>query len=91
MTIIQRDIGVTEEQLFGQSDRRTAWTLYNNHATATLYWTNKRGTAVANGFPILPGGAVSLKIPEDDPTEEVWIISDTADTDTRYYEGYKRV
>ncbi|GAI30983.1 unnamed protein product, partial [marine sediment metagenome] len=28
------------------------------------------------------------KIPEDDPTEEVWAISDTVGTPVRVYEGY---
>lgn len=88
MTVIAGEVGLTEKRVLGFSEGRTSLVVYNNHATATLYWSDVKGVSVDNGFPILAGGSISLKIPEDDPTLEAWLISDTASTNYRIYAGY---
>lgn len=88
MTVIAGEVGLTEKRITGYSDSRTALVLYNNHATATLYWSDSKGVSTGNGFPIPAGGAISLKIPEDDPRNAVWLVSDAATTSYRLYEGY---
>lgn len=89
MTVIARLVGTTEERALGTSLTRTSVVIYNNHATATLYWSDAKGVSTANGFPIAPaGGSISLRIPEDDPTQPIFLISDTASTDVRIYAGY---
>ncbi|GAH65005.1 unnamed protein product [marine sediment metagenome] len=67
---------------------RTSLVIVCNHATATIYVRFSKGVAIANGFPIYAYGSISLKIPEDDPTTDVWCISDTLGTQVRVYEGY---
>lgn len=88
MTVLAGEVGITEEQATGYSETRTSLVLYNNHATATLYWSDSKGVATTNGFPIPAGGSISLKVPEDDPRNPIWVISDTATTGYRLYEGY---
>ena len=83
-------VGTTELKIAGYQIDRTSIVILNNHATATIYFRSSKGVATTNGFPIVAGGHAALKIPEDDPTEEVWAISDTALTDVRVYEGYGR-
>lgn len=67
---------------------RTALSLANTHATQTLYWRFRKGVAIANGYPINPGGAIDLSIPQDDVTGEIWVIATGADTGLRIYEGF---
>ena len=88
MTIIRNTAELISKQIMGFGEPRTAWTIYNIHATATIYWNNQRMGSTASGFPIPAGGSWSLKIPEDDPKDEVHIISDTAAAGIAIYEGY---
>lgn len=81
-------VGTTEVRIATKQADRTSIVIKNNHATATIYWRNSKGVVQDNGFPIAAGGANSLKIPEDDPTDEFWCISDTLATDVRVYEGF---
>ncbi|GAH98444.1 unnamed protein product [marine sediment metagenome] len=77
-----------EVKIASVSKNRTSLVIVCNHATATLYIRFSKGVAIANGFPIYSYGFVGLKIPEDDPTTDVWAISDTVGTQVRVYEGY---
>ncbi|GAI39729.1 unnamed protein product [marine sediment metagenome] len=70
------------------SETRTALVVVCNHAAATIYIRFSKGVAIANGLPIFGKGSLSLVIPEDDPTSEVWCISDTLATPVVVYEGY---
>lgn len=79
-------VGTTAVRLVGYNERRTSLVIYNNHASATVYISGSRGMGT-RGFPIRGRSFVSFNIPEDDPRLEVWIISDTATTSVRYYEG----
>ena len=81
-------VGLTEVHLLKMHPGRTAIGLYNNHATAVLYFSDKKGVAITNGWPLPAGASMTFKIPEDDPTGEIHIISDTADTDLRYLESF---
>jgi hypothetical protein len=80
-------VGTTEDVLLIPNPSRTSVIIFNTHATATIYIysTKNRGS---NGFPIKAGGAMSFKVPEDDVVGRMFIISDTADTDVRFYEGF---
>lgn len=83
-------VGTTELLIAKAQPDRTSVVIHNNHATAVIYFRGSKGVATTNGMPIAAGGSASLKIPEDDPTAEVWAISDTLATDVRVYEGYGR-
>ena len=86
--IQSRLVGTTESRLLAMHPGRTAVGLYNNHATATLYFSDKKGVATTNGWPLPAGASIFFKVPEDDPTGEIHIISDTADTDLRFLESF---
>ena len=81
--IVQLD----EQRLFQVNPTRTSFILFNNHASATIYIHQTKGIGLG-GFPVKAGGSAAFKVPEDNPINEIWIISDTADTDCRYYEGF---
>jgi len=84
-----RVIQDTEEtHLLTRQPGRTALGLYNNHVTATLYFRESKGVDVTNGFPLPAGASIFFKIPEDDTTGQIFIISDTADTDLRFMESF---
>lgn len=75
--------------VLGKSETRTSVVIYNNHATQIVYWSDTKGVSADNGFPIAPsGGNISLKIPEDDPTQPAFLIANGADTDVRIYAGH---
>lgn len=67
---------------------RTSIVVVCNHATAIIYFRFSKGVAISNGMPIYSKASMSLKTPEDDPTQEVWVISDTPATPVVVYEGY---
>lgn len=54
--------------------------LKNNHGTATLYYGFATGVTTVNGFPIEAGGLEEL-----DYSGTLYLISDTASTDVRYW------
>lgn len=86
--LFQRILAQLDEQrLFQVNPSRTGFIIFNNHASAVAYIHQSKGQGVL-GFPIKAGGSFSAKVPEDNPINEIWIISDTADTDIRYYEGF---
>lgn len=88
MLFQQANVGMTQINLVEKDPGRTSLVIMNNHATAIVYIHELSGVSVAKGFPIQPGASISWVIPEDDPTGAIWIISDTATTDVRYYEGF---
>ncbi|MBA7646669.1 hypothetical protein ES703_54435 [subsurface metagenome] len=89
MVVIPHVVGTTlEVKIASVQKERTSLVIVCNHATATIYIRFSKGVSVANGLPIYAGGNVSLKIPEDNPTTDVWAISDTLATSVRVYEGY---
>ena len=79
-------IGTNQSRIVAKQPDRTSLVIFNNSAAATIYIGSKGQDL--NGFPIKAGGSASFKIPEDDPSQEVWAISDGAGTDVRIYEGY---
>jgi len=81
-------VGTSELKIASIQETRTSIVILNNHATAIIYIRSSKGVAAANGLPIAAGGSFVMKVPEDNPTEEVWAISDTVTTDVRVYEGY---
>lgn len=88
MVVMPFSVGTSEAKIVSVQQKRTSIVVINNHATATLYIRFSKGVAAVNGLPIYAYGNVSLKIPEDDPTQEVWCISDTLATPVVVYEGY---
>ncbi|GAH96925.1 unnamed protein product [marine sediment metagenome] len=88
MVVFAHTVGTTEVKIASVSTSRTSIVVVCNHGTATLYVRSNKGVSIANGLPIYAYGNISLKIPEDDPTEEVWALSDTPGTPVRVYEGY---
>ena len=90
MSVTPYSVGITEIKIASRVLERTSLVVMNLHATATLYVRFSKGVSVTNGIPVYHGGNISLKIPEDNPTNEVWAISDTALTNVITYEGYKK-
>jgi len=83
-----RLVGTTEVMILEASPSRTAFILYNNHATQIIYHRRAKGVSTANGFPLPAGGSSAFKIPEDDPTGQLWAIADGANTDLRFIESF---
>ena len=77
-------VNTVQSRIASRVENRTSLVVLNNSA-ATIYIGAKGQDAL--GFPIPAGGSASFKIPEDDPTEELWAISTIA-SDVRVYEGY---
>ncbi|GAI24625.1 unnamed protein product [marine sediment metagenome] len=88
MPIIPHLVGTSEAKIASVSPLRTSFVVVCNHATARIYIRFTKGVAPSNGLPIYSLGSISMKIPEDDPTQEVWCISDTLATPVVTYEGY---
>jgi hypothetical protein len=88
LSIVPRSIGTTQSKILDRQPLRTSLAITNNHASAIVYFRFGEGVDAVNGWPIRSYGSVTLKIPEDDPTKEVWAISDTATTPIVVYEGY---
>lgn len=84
-----RNATTTVAQVFGSAKDRTAWSIYNADTTINVYWGNNRGN-IYSMFVIPPQSVVGLKIPEDDPTQEVWIISSSGAPQVYVYEGFNK-
>jgi len=88
MTITRRSLGTTPIKAIGYAANRTSLVIYNNSANI-VYWANSRDMCQeGSGFPIKSGVSFSLKIPEDDPRPEIWLVANVAASDTAIYEGY---
>ena len=82
----KREVTTTVVQLFGYSKGRTAWTIYNTDTTNSIYWGSQRGGS-SSMFEIPKQTAFTAKIPEDDPSQEIWVLGD-ATIDIYVYEGF---
>ncbi|GAG63154.1 unnamed protein product [marine sediment metagenome] len=80
-----------ESQVLEANPSRTAYILYNNHATQIIYIRRSKGVSFVNGFPLPAGGSLAFKIPEDDVSGELWAIADGAATDLRFIESFGRI
>ena len=78
-------VGTTQVQLVKQESTRTSLVVYNNSANNLYIGMRLQNT---EGFLIPPGGSASFKIPEDDPTQDLWAIASGAGSDIRIYEGF---
>lgn len=89
MPITVHSVGTSEVKIAAKSPTRTSLAIINHHATATIYIKFVKGVASTNGWPIRPYGSVSLsELLGDDPTQEVWCVSNTASTSVGVMEGY---
>lgn len=61
--------------LFGYAKDRTSWTIYNMDAANPIYWNNTVMSSVGSGFRIPANTSFTLKIPEDDPRQEVHVYA----------------
>lgn len=86
--VTRRTLSGNCEMLFGKSKLRTSWTLYNTASATSVYWNNKRFLGAVDSFLIPPNTAFTLKIPEDDPTNEVWVLAGSAGVLLYVYEGF---
>jgi hypothetical protein len=86
--ILPYTVNQVQAKIVEPNKERTSLAIHVNHASAVVYFRFSEGVVAANGWPIRAYGSISLKIPEDDPTKEVWAISDTTGTPVRVYEGY---
>jgi len=88
MTVtIRTDVGTTPILVFGSAQSRTSWTIYNASGVA-IYWKNTYPSGTEDGFRIPASGSFTLKIPEDNPTQQVWLVAGAGATPIYLYEGY---
>lgn len=85
MTFSKLTIGTTEKRIVKVEPTRTSLTVFNN--SANILYIGKR-LQNTTGYPIPAGGNISFKIPEDDPTQELYGTASGAGSDIRIYEGY---
>jgi len=85
MYIKTLSIGTTETMITKIDPTRTSIVIYNNSANILYIGARNQGTG---GFPLPASGIISFKIPEDDPTVEIYGIASGAASDIRVYEGY---
>jgi len=85
MVFIPYTINTTQSRIATAQALRTSLVVLNN--SANTVHVGAKGQDLL-GFPIGPGGTISFKVPEDNPTEDLWAISSAAATDIRVYEGY---
>jgi len=88
MSVTPHTIGVTEVKIASIQRSRTSLVIMNLHGVNVLYVGFSKGVSVGNGIPVYPGGNTGFRIPEDNPTNEVWAISDIAGCTIVVYEGY---
>lgn len=80
---------MTQSKIAKVSRLRTSLVITNSHGAAIIYVEQSQGVNVNTGIPIYSRGSLVLSIADgDDPTKEVWCISDTAATSVRVLEGY---
>jgi len=85
-----RQMTSTPTLIFGSAKDRTSWTVYNASGSVSLFWSNTRftGGIVRSAFKVPANTAFTLKIPEDDPTKELWLASSGGAIDVYIYEGF---
>ncbi|GAI12778.1 unnamed protein product [marine sediment metagenome] len=88
MSVVPFSVGTSEVRIVEVSPDRTSIVIINNHAAAVIYVRFKKGVAITNGMPVFSKATMSLSIPEDDPSTDVWCVSDTPATPVVVYEGF---
>lgn len=88
MSVVPFSTGLVEMKIAERSEFRTSLAIFNLDPTAVVYIRFRKGVVVGSGIPIQPYGNMSLGVPEDDPTMDVWAIADTATTPIVVYEGF---
>ena len=78
-------VGVIESKIAAIVAARTSIVVLNN--SANIVYIGAKGQGIY-GFPIAATGSASFKIPEDDPSEELWAIAPGGASDVRVYEGF---
>jgi len=70
---------------------RKSFSVFNKHATATVYMKEGGQVSTASGIPIYPKGSISLSVVEDgDTVKEAWsLVSDTITTPIVVFEGFE--
>jgi len=90
LTIFPKSVGTTEEKIVEVQRNRTSL-VFQSNTTNTIYLKEGKGASTTNGLVLRPYAVISLKIPEDDPSNEWWAIASGASSDLRIYEGYGRI
>jgi len=88
MSVIPLTVTTTEQKIASIQRNRTSLVIMNLHAANILYIRFSKGVSIGNGIPVYPGGNVSLKVPEDNPTLECWGVASAAATNIVIYEGF---
>lgn len=71
----------TAERKIVQANRdRTSLLIMNISSANTLHVRDSSGVSLENAIRIPPGGSVTYRIPEDDPTTPFWAIAIGATT-----------
>lgn len=78
MTNTYQTIGTTSKQL---ANVAPPCHIYNNDNSAIIYWGFNKGVTTSNGFPIPPKNDIYFDLRYK--KHDIWLISDTADTDIR--------
>ena len=83
-------VGTTQQDLVNVNRVRRSLTVFNTHATATLYVKEGGVVSSSNGIPVYAGGYIGITLEEDGEYvhERFVIISDTATTTYIVVEGY---
>ncbi|MDD3523851.1 MAG: hypothetical protein PHQ41_04040 [Candidatus Cloacimonetes bacterium] len=81
-------IGLASEIAANYDKDRSSLIIYNNSASAVIYYGSDNTLSTSNGFPIPPKtGLAFSEQTGDDPSLAYWLVSDTAGTDVRVGEG----
>jgi len=75
---------------FGFARDRTSWILYNGDSSDSMYWNVNRPSSNTDGFIIPANTAITLKIPEDDPRQELWFSCNALINSVYIYQGFNR-
>jgi hypothetical protein len=64
-----------ERKIVQVNEARTSLIILNPSAANTLYVRDSAGVSTENAIRIPPGGSVTYRIPEDNPTTPFWAIA----------------
>ncbi len=81
-------VGTTAIQAVRFNKDRSSLVIFNNSATATVYYGSDGALTAANGIPIPPrSGMAFSRQTGDDPRISYWLVSSALTTDVRIGEG----
>lgn len=85
-------VGTTLEELVMANPKRVSLTIFNTHASNTLYFKEGREVSATNGIPVYSGGNVGITLRDDGEyvKERFVIIADGASTTYVVVEGLIR-